>query len=90
MADFQAYLADITECLSTGRQRLRSFPNPQSFATVAAYLYYALNHVEDALEELTTFTQNYDESFLHTGQELFRLTSDLLAETDAMVRQYDP
>lgn len=88
MADFQSYLMDVTGCLGTCRQRLKSFPNPQSFAKVAAFLYYALNHVEDALEELTTFTQNYDESFLHTGQELFRLTSDLLAESDATIQQF--
>jgi molecular chaperone DnaJ len=85
MADFQAYLTDVTDCLGICRQRLKSFPNPQSFAKVAAFLYYALNHVEDALEELTTFTQNYEESFLHTGQEFFRLTSDLLAEADATI-----
>ena len=88
MADFQTYLTDVTRCLGTCRQRLKSAPNPQSFAKIAAFLYYALNHVEDALEELTTFTQNYDESFLHTGQELFRLTSDLLAEADATVQQF--
>ncbi|MEB3229025.1 MAG: J domain-containing protein [Synechocystis sp.] len=90
MEDFQSYLGDLTACLSKCRQQLRSFPNPQSFAQIAAYLYYGLNHMEDALEELTTFTLNYDESFLHTGQELFRLTNDLLAETDATVQQWDP
>jgi molecular chaperone DnaJ len=88
MADFQGYLEDVTACLGTCRQQLKSAPNPQSFAKVAAFLYYALNHVEDALEELTTFTQNYDESFLHMGQELFRLTSDLLVEADATVQHY--
>ncbi|MFM1843464.1 MAG: hypothetical protein RLZZ490_2207 [Cyanobacteriota bacterium] len=89
MAVFQSYLVDVTECLSTGRQRLKSVPNPQSLAKIAAFLYYALNHVEDALEELTTFTQNYDESFLHTGQELFRLTEDLLAEAAVTVQRCD-
>ncbi|MEB3160022.1 MAG: J domain-containing protein [Synechocystis sp.] len=87
MATFQSYLGEVAECLGRGRQRLKSAPNPQSFAKVAAFLYYALNHVEDALEELTTFTQNYDESFLHTGQELFRLTRDLLMEADITVQR---
>jgi len=88
MAEFQSYITDVTGCLGTCRQRLQSSPNPQSFAKIAAFLYYGLNHMEDALEELTTFTQNYDESFLHTGRELFRLTSDLLAEAEATVQQF--
>lgn len=89
MADFQAYLGEIGQCLDLCRQRLTSEPNPQSFAKIAAFLYYGLNHVEDALEELTTFTQGYDESCLHNGQELFRLTQDLLTEAAAIVQQVD-
>ena len=61
-------------------------PNPANLAKVAAALYYCLNQVEDGIDELDWFSCNYDDSHLHTGQELFRIVHCLLTEAKAMVQ----
>jgi molecular chaperone DnaJ len=80
MADFQDYLEDCHQWLSQAQGYFSSSPNPNSLAGVAASLYYCLNHVGDGLEELETFTLNYDDHYLHMGKELFRLANKLRRE----------
>ncbi len=88
MEDFQAYLADSRADLKQAQQRFRSMPNPPTVAGVAANLYYCLNQVGDGIEELERFTCNYDETYLHTGQELFRIAKGLQREAQAAVRHF--
>jgi molecular chaperone DnaJ len=47
-------------------------------ATSAAHLYYALNQVSDGLEELAYFPASYDDRYLHTGKEMFRIAKQQL------------
>ena len=77
---FQAYLEDCQQFLSQARSAFGSMPNPANVASVAAHLYYCLDRVGDGIEELNWFTLNYDEHYLHTGQELFRIASQLRRE----------
>ncbi|TRT82937.1 MAG: molecular chaperone DnaJ, partial [Microcystis aeruginosa Ma_AC_P_19900807_S299] len=62
-------------------------PNPAKMAKVAASLYYCLNHLTDGLEELETFTLNYDDHSLHTGQEMFRMAQRLQVEAKQIASQ---
>jgi molecular chaperone DnaJ len=55
-------------------------PNPSNLAGVAANLYYCLNQIEDGLDDLEMFLLNYDEHYLHVGQELFRIARGLKRE----------
>jgi molecular chaperone DnaJ len=55
-------------------------PNPPSVAGAAAHLYYCLNQIGDGLDELEYFPLNYDERYLHMGQELFRIATGLHCE----------
>ena len=85
MEDFQAYLADCRDDLDLARAVFQSLPNPANLAGVAAQLYYCLNHIEDGIEELERFTLCYDDSYLNTGRELFRIAVRLRYELqDAM------
>ena len=85
METFQAYLADCRDDLEAARATFQSLPNPANLAGVAAQLYYCLNHVEDGLDELERFTLCYDDGYLNTGRELFRLSVKLRYEMqDAM------
>lgn len=77
MEDFQAYLENCRHDLNQAQLTFRSQPNPASVAGVAANLYYCLNQLGDGLDELELFTFNYDEHYLHTGQELFRIATSL-------------
>jgi len=77
MEDFQAYLENCRHDLNQAQITFRSQPNPTSVAGVAANLYYCLNQLGDGLDELEWFTCNYDEHYLHTGQELFRIATSL-------------
>jgi molecular chaperone DnaJ len=86
MEDFQAYLQDCRDLLQQADKAFRSIPNPPSVAGVAANLYYCLNQVGDGIEQLEFFTNNYDEYYLHTGQELFRIATGLRREAQATVR----
>ncbi len=87
MEEFQAYLEDCHYLLSQAQRAFQSMPNPPAVAGVAAHLYYCLNQVSDGLEELQYFTLNYDEHYLHTGQELFRISQGLLREARIAVRE---
>ncbi len=87
MEDFQDYLEDCRELLNKAERTFRSLPNPPSVAGVAAHLYYCLNQVSDGIEQLETFTLNYDDSYLHTGQELFRIAAGLRREAQVAVKE---
>jgi molecular chaperone DnaJ len=74
---FQDYLNDCRQSLGWARKQFQSMPNPANFAGVAAYLYYCINHIGDGLDDLDFFLLNYDEHYLHVGQELFRIARGL-------------
>ncbi|NEO52044.1 MAG: J domain-containing protein [Okeania sp. SIO3B5] len=83
MESFQDYLETCRRLLKKAHNLFSSQPNPSNFAGVAAHLYYCLNQVSDGIEDLELFTLNYDDSYLHTGQELFRIASRLRQEAQA-------
>jgi molecular chaperone DnaJ len=87
LEDFQAYLEDCRTSLQRGQQVFRSIPNPPTLAGVAAHLYYCLNQVSDGIDELERFVSSYDDHYLHTGQELFRIASGLRREAQAAIRE---
>jgi molecular chaperone DnaJ len=84
---FQAYLDDCRDLLNRAQAIFRSLPNPASVAAVAANLYYCLNQVGDGIDELERFTTSYDEHYLHTGQELFRIASGLRREAQTVMKR---
>lgn len=77
---FQAYLDGCREDVESAQQRFRSIPNPSPLAGVASNLYYSLEQVADGVDELERFGYCYDEHYLHTGQELFRIAAKLKQE----------
>jgi molecular chaperone DnaJ len=80
LEEFQAYLKTCRDWLRQAQIAFRSMPNPPSVAGAAVHLYYCLNHVGDGLDELDYFPLNYDEHYLHIGQELFRIAAGLHCE----------
>lgn len=86
MEGFQAYLENCRHELEDAQRIFQSMPNPGTVASVAAHLYYCMNQLEDGIEELERFTMNYDDSYLHTGQELFRISSGLRKEAQEALR----
>ncbi len=85
LADFQIYLEDCRHHLQLAKQRFAIYPNPPQLANVAVNFYYCLNHIEDGIKELEYFALNYDEHYIHTGQELFRIASGLRSEAENSV-----
>jgi molecular chaperone DnaJ len=83
---FQAYLEECREYLQKAQRSFSSVPNPSNVAGVAAHLYYCLNQVSDGVDELERFTTSYDDHYLHTGQELFRIATGLRREAQAAIR----
>lgn len=86
MEGFQDYLEDCRDRLGRAETTFKSLPNPPSVAGVAAHLYYCLNQIGDGIEQLELFTLNYDDYYLHTGQELFRIASGLRREAQAAAK----
>lgn len=86
MANFQAYLEECSLYLNQAQLLFRSQPNPRMVAGAAASLYYCLNQLGDGIEELKLFTLNYDDYYLHTGQELFRIATGLRYEAQHAVK----
>lgn len=77
MGDFGNYLDTCNDYWQQAQQKLASQPNPAQLAGVAANLYYCLNHIGDGIKELQWFTMNYNDRYLHTGQEIFRIAGKL-------------
>lgn len=84
---FQIYLDTSRDFLKKAHNLFRSMPNPPNLAGVAAQFYYCLNHVSDGIEDLEMFTLNYDDHYLHTGQELFRIAGRLRREAQATLKE---
>jgi len=85
LEEFQAYLETCRDWLKQAQSAFRSMPNPPSVAGVAVHLYYCLNQVGDGLDELNYFHLNYDEHYLHMGQELFRIAAGLHCEAQVSI-----
>jgi molecular chaperone DnaJ len=84
---FQDYLSACRDDLKQAQLTFRSLPNPPSLARAAAHLYYSLNQIGDGLGELEYFPLNYDESYLHAGQEMFRIATQLHFEAQDSVNR---
>ncbi len=81
MEEFQDYLDTCRTHLDWAQHMFRSTPNPKSVAATASGLYYCLNQVGDGLDEFERFTSCYNEHYIHTGRELFRISRQLHHET---------
>ncbi|MGD1901612.1 MAG: DnaJ domain-containing protein [Geitlerinemataceae cyanobacterium] len=88
MGAFCQYIETSKGFLETAKQSFRSQPNPATFAGVAADVYSCLERVQDGLEELESFTLNYDDRHLHMGQELFRIAIGLRANAFQNLRNF--
>lgn len=77
MAGFQTYLENSRLWLGQARDRFNSMANPAATAAIAADLYHCLGRLDDGVEEMERFTLSYEESYLHTGEELFRIARQL-------------
>ncbi|MBX2862637.1 MAG: J domain-containing protein [Leptolyngbyaceae cyanobacterium MAG.088] len=86
MEDFQEYLERCRISLAAAQISFQSMPNPANMASIAAQLYYCLTHLEDGVEELERFTLCYDDHYLNTGRELFRISAKLRSEAQEAVR----
>lgn len=86
MEEFQAYLQTCRHWLAQAQHCFHSMPNPTNLAGVAAHLYYCLNQVGDGVEDLEFFTLCYDDRYLHTGQELFRIARGLRWEAEDAIK----
>ncbi|AKG20978.1 J domain-containing protein [Calothrix sp. 336/3] len=85
LAAFQEYLDDCRSEFKQAQTKFRSLPNPPSLARTAAHIYYCLNQINDGLDELQYFALNYDDSYLHAGQEMFRIAKQLHREAQESV-----
>ncbi len=88
LEEFQEYLKICQEKIKKAQNTFRSLPNPAILARAAAHLYYCLDRVGDGLNELEYFPLNYDESYLHAGQEMFRIADALHQEAQDAVNVY--
>ncbi|MBD2451068.1 DnaJ domain-containing protein [Nostoc sp. FACHB-152] len=87
LEEFQEYLAICRDEIKQAQFIFRSLPNPPSLARTAAHLYYSLNQVADGIEEFAYFPLSYDDRYLHTGQEMFRIATRLHYEAQDSVKQ---
>ncbi|WP_017327218.1 J domain-containing protein [Synechococcus sp. PCC 7336] len=78
--EFAAYVDRSRIEFARIERLFRQHPNPSTLAGVASRLYYCINQLGDALEELRYFPLNFDDRHLHTGQELFRIARGLRQE----------
>ncbi len=87
MEGFMAYLEQGRAWLGQAQDKFNSMANPASTAGVAADIYHCLGLLEDGLDELERFTMSYEESYIHTGTELFRRVKQLRLEAKERVKR---
>ena len=88
MEEFGNYLDTCNDYWQQAQQKLASKPNPPQLAGVAADIYYCLNHIGDGIKELQWFTMNYNDQYLHTGKEIFRIAGKLHAQAQARIHAF--
>jgi molecular chaperone DnaJ len=86
MEDFQTYLEDCQALLAKAQVKFKACPNPGNAAAIAATLYHCLHQLEDGIEEMERYTYCYEENYLHMGQELFRIATQLRREAKAQLK----
>ena len=80
-------MEDCCQGQDEAEQLFQSMSNPPPVARFAATVYYCLSHVGDGLKELEYFTTSYDERYLNTAREMFRLASQLRKEAQSTYRR---
>jgi molecular chaperone DnaJ len=88
MANFTAYLTDCERHLDKLDRLFHSIPNPAPVAAIAADLYYCIDRLTDGIKELNFYTMNYDDRYLHTGQEMFKIASEFQKEAKKKVKYF--
>jgi molecular chaperone DnaJ len=86
MEGFMAYLEQGSTWLEQAQSKFHSMANPASTVGVATDIYHCLGLLEDGLDELERFTMSYEESYIHTGEELFRRVKQIRAEAKERVK----
>jgi molecular chaperone DnaJ len=86
LGNFEAYLLDCQRHLKKAEQHFHSLPNPSNLAGIAASIYYCLDRLHDAIEELNRYTTCYNDEYLHSGQELFRIALGLQKEAKKQLK----
>jgi molecular chaperone DnaJ len=86
LGNFEAYLLDCQRHLKKAEQHFHSLPNPSNLASIAASVYYCLDRLSDAIEELNRYTTCYNDEYLHAGQELFRIAAGLQKEAKKQLK----
>ncbi|MBD2107436.1 DnaJ domain-containing protein [Nodosilinea sp. FACHB-13] len=87
MEGFMTYLEQGRTWLEQAQSKFNSMANPASMAGVAADIYHCLGLLEDGLDELDRFTMSYEESYIHTGTELFRRVKQLRADAKERLKR---
>jgi molecular chaperone DnaJ len=88
MANFESYLTDCQRHLDKLEKIFHSLPNPSPVAAIAANLYYCIDRIADGIKELNFYAMNYDDRYLHTGQEMFKIAADLQKEAKKKVKDF--
>ncbi len=86
LGNFAAYLLDCQRHLKKAEQHFHSLPNPSNLAGIASSIYYCLGRLGDAIEELNRYTTCYNDEYLHSGQELFRIAAGLQKEAKKQLK----
>ncbi len=87
MAEFELYLQKSRHNLNQAVRIFQSLPNPSTSAGIALNLYYCLNQLSDGIDELERFTYNYDDHYLHTGEELLKIAYNLRSQAQYKLNQ---
>jgi molecular chaperone DnaJ len=88
MGDFEAYTLECRRHLEKIEKAFHSMPNPAPVAELAANLYYAIDRASDGLDELKYYISSYDDNYLHTGQEMFKIAADLQKKAQKSAKQF--
>jgi len=87
MDAFVAYLQDCRTAQEKADAKFKSMPNPPVAAGPASKLYYAINHLGDGIDELERFTTSYEESYIHSGKEMFRRAKQFRKEAQESLKR---
>ncbi len=83
---FQSYVNKIEDTLRAGADALSVNVTPRTLEPSVHMMKYAIARAADALEELHYYCMNYDYKHLTMAENLFRITKDLLNQSQDLTK----
>jgi molecular chaperone DnaJ len=88
IGNFASYITDCQRHLDKIEKTFYSLSSPTPLAALATELYYCIGQIGDAIKEFNYYLSSYDDRYLHSGQEMFKIAANLQKNAQKIAKSY--